>query len=509
MNFRRSRPGFGVALSAVCFCFALSSSLAAQEDADRETKAAQPDPDSPAGDAPPRTDPDDQGDAQKGADAEADKAPPTSADAQKPLATAPPDPAHQEVAAAAGIERVPGSGYPEPRVRGIKGGSLWLTMHGLQWPYLPAINGKPALRLGISGSIWSDGSYARILSGSKGASGQPDPPHQKRWANQSRAVLRASPTYSTESGWFAQGQAELVALGDQQFNSSTGLMGFTDDLYVRAGKWNLFDVTAGRFQGWEIANHYGMGLDLNTLEREGANIQTASIHPEAAYGLTYFWDRADARLGSYAIHVYPTDYVRVEVLGQVGAGSVGFNAVQANVRPSAILDLGFLKVKGGLEYGKADQQADRINGSRSRSGFGVAVQGVFDPYVEAGVGLARGFEDHVDQLTNKRNDASSNTVTGVSGFLNARIYGPLIIGGGALYSHWVNLTKDLRQASPHFGEYDFDRQLQTFGALQYSAWDMFYVKAVGAYAHWRHQDRSSTPFANRMMSGRLRLMVLF
>jgi hypothetical protein len=38
---------------------------------------------------------------------------------------------------------------------------------------------------------------------------------------------------------------------------------------------------------------------------------------------------------------------------------------------------------------------------------------------------------------------------------------------------------------------------------------MFYVKAVGAYAHWRHQDRSSTPFANKMTSGRLRLMVLF
>jgi hypothetical protein len=267
--------------------------VAAQEAADDEVTQEPQSPDSTSADAPAK---DTEEESKDGADAE--RTPSTPPEAAKPLDNAPPAPAHEDAAAAVGIERVPGSGYPEPRTRGIKGGSLWMTMHGLQWPYLPARNGKPALRLGISGSIWSDGSYARITSGNRGASGQPDPPHQKRWANQSRAVLRASPTYSTESGWFAQGQAELVALGDQQFNTGTGLMGFTDDLWVRIGKWNLIDITAGRFQGWEIANHYGMGLDLNTLEREGANIQTASKHPATAYGLSYFWARADGRLGS-------------------------------------------------------------------------------------------------------------------------------------------------------------------------------------------------------------------
>lgn len=498
MTFRRNRPGFGIALSAALFCSGFTPSLAAQDAAEEKPKTEEASPDAPAGDTP-------AADAKEAAK----DAPAAEPEAAKPLTTAAPDPAHQEAAVAAGVERVPGSGYPEPRTRGIKGGSLWMTMHGLQWPYLPAVGGKAGLRLGLSGSVWSDGSYARILSGNKGASGQPDPPNQKRWANQSRAVLRASPTYSDESGWFAQGQAELVALGDQQLNTSTGLMGFTDDLYVRVGKWNLVDLTAGRFQGWEIANHYGMGLDLNTLEREGANIQTASIHPKGAYGLTYFWDRADTRLGSYAIHVYPTDFLRFELLGQIGAGNVGIPGNSTNLRPSGILDLGFVKVKGGVEWGRAEQQADRRNGEKSRNGYGVAVQGVFDPYVEGGVAYAQGFEDNIDELTNTRNDASSNTVTGISGFLNARIYGPLIIGGGALYSHWVNLTKDERPGSPHFGEYDFERQIQTFGALQYSAWDTFYVKFVGAYAHYRHQDRSSTPFANRMMSGRLRLMVLF
>lgn len=500
MTFRRNRAGLGVALSAVLFCSSFTSPAAAQDPIEEPDTTDAPPADSPAGDAPAK---EEETQAEPGAEPEA------KPEAAKPLTNAPPDPVHQETAVAAGIERVPGSGYPEPRVRGIKGGSLWLTMHGLQWPYLPAVNGKAALRLGVSGSMWSDLSYARIKSGNIGANNMPSPPHQKRWASQSRAVLRASPTYSTPEGWFAQGQAEFVALGDQQLNTGTNIMGFTDDLYVRAGKWGLFDITAGRFQGWEIANHYGMGLDLNTLEREGANIQTASIHPEAAYGLSYFWDRADVRLGSYAVHVYPTDFVRLELLGQLGAGSVGFNANQTNLRPAAIIDFGFVKLKGGFEWGYAEQQPDRTNGSKSRNGYGVALQGVFDPYVEGGVAFARGYEDNVSQLTNQRDDASSNTVTGISGFLNARIWSTFLIGGGALYSHWENLTKDERMGSPHFGEYDFDRQFQTFGALQWSAWDTFYVKAVGAYAHWRHQDRSSTPFANKMMSGRLRLMVLF
>src|SRR5690349_13166669 len=193
MTFRRHREGLGVALSALLVCSTFTASLAAQEASDDTTKAAASD--APAADTPDQGKPEETKES-----ADAAKAAPPAEEAAKPLSAAPPDAAHQEAAVAAGIERVPGSGYPEPRVRGIKGGSLWMTMHGLQWPYLPAVGGKAALRLGFSGSVWSDGSYARITSGNKGATGQPDPPSQKRWANQSRAVLRASPTYSTPEG---------------------------------------------------------------------------------------------------------------------------------------------------------------------------------------------------------------------------------------------------------------------------------------------------------------------
>src|SRR4051812_4666589 len=35
------------------------------------------------------------------------------------------------------IERLPATAYPEPYTRGLYGGSLWSTFHGLQWPFYP------------------------------------------------------------------------------------------------------------------------------------------------------------------------------------------------------------------------------------------------------------------------------------------------------------------------------------------------------------------------------------
>lgn len=496
MTSQRNAYARGLGLPATLVFLALSRPILAQEAGPDEGADAATTTSEPEG----ATAPADEDGATADGEVEADAA----VEPPKPApVTTPPDPAREEAVAHIGVERLPGSAYPAPRVRGIKGGSLWMTMHGLQWPYMPEIAGKPALRLGLSGSIWSDGSYARTESGLA-----PETPGQKRLAMQSRGVLRLTPTYSENSGWFVQGQAELVAQGDQLLDTANNVMGYTDDLWVRVGKWNLFDLTVGRFQAWEVANHYGMGLDLNTLEREGATIEAQSIKTKAAYGLTYFWDRADGRLGNYALHFYPLDILRFELLGQFGAGNKLGQAIQTNLRAAAILDLGFVKLKAGYEYGDAVHQRDENKENSSRNGFGLAGQFVLDPYIEGGIAFSRGYEDFTDQ-NEVHLLARSNTVTGVSGFLNGRITGPLILGVGALYSNWENLSIDERVESPTRGEYDFDTQLQAFAAIQYSMWDVLYVKFVGSYANWEHQDRSSTPFTNKMYGGRLRFMILF
>jgi hypothetical protein len=120
-----------------------------------------------------------------------------------PVATAPsgyrppeaPDPNYSF-----GVQLLPGSAYPEPQVRGIKGGSLWFTMHGLQWPYMP-MRGEPGLMLGLSGFGWVDTGWERIK---RGDSNQDDIEY---WIQAGRFGLRATPTYSQDN-WFVQGQVK-------------------------------------------------------------------------------------------------------------------------------------------------------------------------------------------------------------------------------------------------------------------------------------------------------------
>src|SRR5215471_81093 len=268
-----------------------------------------------------------------GAAAKADAAP------AKPATTSAPSDNSKKEPPFLSVEVAPPSAYPEPLVRGITGASLWFTSQGWQWPYLPRTEGGAPLRFAFSGSAWVDTAYARIISGT------PDTdPSLKRWTNQGRAVLRATPTYNADDGWFGQGQIEFVANGDQILPSSNNI-GAVDDLYVRFGKWNVFDVTVGRYQGWELY-HYGMGLDLNTLERRGAEGRNNPVKPPQIYGVDFFWDRPNGGAGNYAVHIYPAKIVRFEVLGQIGTAT-GSNVVA--VRPVAIVDFGFLKLKAAFE----------------------------------------------------------------------------------------------------------------------------------------------------------------
>ena len=142
-----------------------------------------------------------------------------------------------------------------------------------------------------------------------------------------------------------------------------------------------------------------MGLDQNTLERLGAVIPNTQKRPTDGYGLTYFWDRQNYTLGGYALHVYPTEYLRAEVLGHIGAGGSPYagTANQVDVRPSVIFDIGWVKLKAGLEYGLSRPQVPELKLRDRRNGYGFAAQFVVAPYVEFGASFARGYESYVVQ----------------------------------------------------------------------------------------------------------------
>lgn len=408
-----------------------------------------------------------------------------------------------------GVEQLPGSAYPETYTRGIKYGSLWLTFHGQQWPYMPALNDKPGTRIGLSGSFWNDLSNARINADESlsGAMGVKD---QNRWTTQTRGVFRVTPVYNHGEGWFAQGSAEVVVQGDMRPDTALGGTVNTDDAWVRIGKWGLFDVQFGRFQGWEIANHYGMALDQNTLERQGAVIPTLARKPTDGYGLTYFWDRQNFLLGGYAAHVYPTDYLRGELLAHVGAGpsNNAGNPYQMDIRPSAVFDIGWVKLKAGYEYGKAQPQDKTQKVEDSKNGWGVAAQFVFNPWVEFGGSFARGYQDILDQNGNP-DLTGSNTVQTFGGFVNVSPnYEPLVFGFGAFWNHYENFRID-QNLGEHFGEVDTNEQTQIFGAVQYTVWERVFFKFVVAHAENTVEDFNAGIYTNKALSGRFRVMLLY
>jgi hypothetical protein len=316
-------------------------------------------------------------------------------------------------------------------------------------------------------------------------------------------VLRATPVYSTAPGWFVQGNAELVANGDQTFNGST--LDAVDDLYVRAGKWNLFDVTVGRFQGWEVY-HYGMGLDFNTFERQGAS--STQARPPQIYGLDFSWDRPNGGGGNYAAHIYFTDFLRGELLGQFGTRS-GQNVYAT--RGVGIFDIGYLKVKAGFEKGLARPQPEGDKAKTDWNGFGGSVQFVVDPYIEGGVNGAIGYVDNVN-VKGQPDEDSSSTRKSVGGFLNGRPIGDLLVGVGYNWTQSHSMARNGIEGSPNYGKTNLNTHTQAFFAIQYSFWDRLFFKFVGARASYDFEDYVQVPahpFTNSMYSGRFRVMYLF
>jgi len=405
------------------------------------------------------------------------------------------------------IVETPWTAFPSQQIRGLTYGSLWRTFHGDQWPYMPKTEetDEPTLQIGWSGGIWNDVSFTRIDVDPSRAEAD-----QNRWNNQTRATLRMTPTLNVKNGWFVQGNAEVVVQGDMiASNASGGVLATTDDLWIRAGKWRLFDVQAGRFQGWEIANHFGMALDWATLERQGAWVPGTSIpKPTDGYGLDYFWDRQNYLLGGYAVHVYPTKWLRGELLGHIGAGNGAVPSPnQFDVRPSAIFDVGWLKLKAGYEFGRATPQDVTTLGEDRKNGWGFAAQMVFAPYVEFGGSFARGYQDIVD-ARDLADLAASNTVQSAGGFLNfSPGHEPLLFGAGLFLKEWENFRP--RPDGAGGTTVDTNRQWLVYGAVQYTLWRQLYLKLVVSHASNQGDYNNGGYYVNNALSGRLRVELLF
>jgi hypothetical protein len=407
------------------------------------------------------------------------------------------------------VERLPASAYPEPVIRGLYGGSLWLDMQGHQWPYYSRIG------VGVSGYGWADTDFKRTRIGDTGQS-----PHTTQLFEQGRFALRLTPTFSNGS-WFVQAQAELIGTLDTVTAPDAKVVASTDDLWVRTGHWNKWDVTVGRFEAFSVY-HLGMGLDLNTDERIGA--YDGNNNPPQPYMASFLLYRPVGP-ANLALHLYPGGFVsggdflaailrpmRLEVLGQWG------NDGSSNVlggRGALIYDLGYVKFRAGGEYKwrfPVDPAPMLHNDYRER-GFAGSIQFVLAPYIEFGPNIGRAITDVFTPLT-RQQDGSYLPDTGQSGdtwsyggFVNIRPFiNDMLIGGGANYTKFTNLHRnDVTM------QYDQVSNTQFFVALQYLVHHQLFVKVVGAYAksHFLPAFSTMSPYDDDMFSARVRLMYLY
>ena len=423
------------------------------------------------------------------------------------------------------------------RLRGLHGGSLWLepSFHGLQWPQ----NARTGL--GLSGGLWVDSGYQTITRDigdemSKRNPPLPQLPNSSMFVGQGRGLLRVTPAYVHE-GFFVQGQAELVgnlcqtaSVNNTVCNTGTFT---TDDLWIGFGQRNLWDVKVGRFEGWEVY-HLGMGLDPYTLERMGAGMFGVDSHTgleaPSFYGVNYLHDRPTDGLAveHAALHVYPLEYLRFELLAKLGAdnyradSSTGPGAAAATYlggRPTAILDIGWLKFKIGAEYLERTPVLQTLDGASKKKspveklvlkGAGASVQFVFDPIVEFGLNAAIGKHSYTDKTGGAfplpEDFAKSYTTKSFGGFANVRVADGWLAGVGA---NWTTQLDEYMATGSSAN--DYTTHLQGFAALQYLLAGQLYIKAVFAYARAKFQasDTGVPVWNNDMYSGRIRLMYLY
>ncbi len=414
------------------------------------------------------------------------------------------------------------------RLRGLYGGSLWQepSFNGLQWPYMAHTG------IGVSGNVWMDSGRELINRDNSQI------PNSALWYQQGRGVLRLTPTYAADN-FFVQGQIELVGNMCQSANKSittpntvcqaAGTFS-TDDLWIRVGQWNRWDLKVGRFEGWEVY-HLGLGMEQYTFERQGARnfglqVTNPPFDAPVFYGATFMHDRPTDGLaaGYAALHLYPSDWLRFEVLGKLGVdnnindNSTGDTPMTSfGGRPTAILDLGWLKVKVGGEYQKAVPITQTIQPGMPgmkveaaaklvQKGFGGSIQVIASPFLEFGVSAGAG-DQHSENGFAQVIQPNTFSVKSVGGFATLKVCDVCLLGLGLHYTAQTDSVV-VNTSSP---ANDFSNQLQGFASFQYLVGGQLFIKPDFALARALLQpsDPSLASWYNTMYNLRVRLMYLF
>lgn len=357
-------------------------------------------------------------------------------------------------------------------------------------PYYPAHGAQSPLRadgLHIGGDLWIDTGYEESERELKSE------PDMAWWLMKGRFMLDVTATKSFRR-FFIQAKAQVLShveeiKGDEFID--------TDDAWVRFGMWDLWDLTVGRFEHWEVY-HKGEGLERDTLEDLGA------FGGPDIYEVNYAFYRQDG-FGQVAAHVYPLKWLRFEV-GTVFGNELGFNSI--GVRPAGILDLGWLKLKAAAEWRKLESQEEGKEQWEERRGLGGGLHFYFDDparplRLQFGVNSAYGMVDRVDAF-GKVDERGSPDTFSAGGFVNVGLWSAVL---GLGYNHTLQGDRQLNDQTGRVGHFVHQ---QLFVSLRHPVViPALMAKLVFAWARADLEPSFDNPRVNEMYSIRLRLSMQF
>jgi hypothetical protein len=200
------------------------------------------------------------------------------------------------------------------------------------------------------GNLELDGGYVKYSQNTS------DPP-EKVYDSRGRFVLGPMLTHNLGHkflghDFFLRATGQVVAwvredLNYYQINA--------DDVYVQVGQQGLWDFQAGRFLTWRVFRK-GLGFDLYTLEDTGArwepNFSLADGFYQHMYEVNTIFMRDGGQpqvpSGRAALHVYPTSWSGIELVGSYGrlqnSGNVLGGRLAGGIKPK------YFSLLVGAEY---------------------------------------------------------------------------------------------------------------------------------------------------------------
>lgn len=225
-----------------------------------------------------------------------------------------------------------------------------------------------AFPIDLSGYFWVDTGY---MKRENARTGQYD---QEANYMQGRFVLAAD--YHQQLGdFYAAARTEFIGFVNEFTKSQ--FEAHVLDAFVQLGQpW--WDVQVGRFLAWEVY-HRGSGIELFTAEETGA------LNGPALYWLqTTRGYRNES--GQAAIHLYPADFIGVEIAAIYGQEQ---NQNNYGVRPAIDLRYEGLRLMLGFEYYDQSPQTSADKVSTTLTGFAARLQYELADVFRVGASVAR------------------------------------------------------------------------------------------------------------------------